>query len=803
MDLQAFFETSPELLAITDDLGRILCVNQAWQNLLHIAPERLVGVSIPDQLQGSTTAFNGTTSVQGRGIWPMGDGPQHWVDWTVFPIKEGQYGFTARLMPVETDRDTELAQLYRAIIEHADLSIIATDTHGVIQTFNHTASKLLGYLPEEVLGNRVPGIVHDWNEIVAHAENLSQRLGKPIKPGFEALIALPRDLGIPDESEWTYIRKNGDRFPVNLTVTALKDGLGRITGYIGVGKDISALKKAEEKIRASQLQLENFLEALPIGVYVLDKEGRPFYANQKSTEILGKGILPTAHKTSLNDVYQVYLSGTNELYPNDDMPIVKGLKGRESFVSDMVVRNGSKETPLEVWGQPVLDHEGKILYSIAAFIDVTERLKTQKQLLESLAKEQFLNEELNVFSIHLKKLHATFTQQYETIQEQFQAILQTGCEILNLSFASFGKVEGNSYTPQATIYPEAFPAVKGEQRLQETYCEFVVDRAKTVTYQEFGREYSGKVHPAYLTYRIEAFIGTPVWVHGRIFGTLSFSDLRPRAEGFNRHEKELIELMGQAIGFAIGSEENRQELEAASADLIASNEELTRINEELDQFAYVVSHDLKAPLRAINNISSWLEEDLGENLPGDSREHLNLLRNRVGRMDSMISGILAYSRAGRKKGNQTTVAIAELLDEVLDILQIPHRFTITIPANLPTLLGDRTELTQVFSNLIGNAVKYNHQAEGHIEILYKKKARVHRFGIKDNGPGIAPEYHDRIFGVFQRLEGRDEIEGTGVGLSIVRKIVESNGGKAWVESELGHGATFFFTWPENAPSITN
>ena len=150
--------------------------------------------------------------------------------------------------------------------------------------------------------------------------------------------------------------------------------------------------------------------------------------------------------------------------------------------------------------------------------------------------------------------------------------------------------------------------------MNDTYCEFVMDRESTVTYQEFGKEMQGTVHPAYTAYQIESFIGTPVWVHGRIYGTLSFSSTNPKLDGFNRQEKELIELMGQAIGFAIEAEESRSVLQEASQELLSSNEELMRINLELDQFAYVVSHDLKAPLRAINNISTWLEEDLGEKI---------------------------------------------------------------------------------------------------------------------------------------------------------------------------------------------
>lgn len=801
MDFFAFFEHSPELLAITDAEGSITRVNPAWQKILGFDSNALLGQSLTTKLRAAASAFKAKAPTQGRDLWIDASGIPQKLQWTLFPLSETQFGFSATVIPRVTDQDAEMAQLYRAIIDHSDLSIIATDVHGVIQSFNSTATRFLGFLPEEVMGNRVPGIVHDWNEIEARAEQLSLEFGKPVKPGFETLVARPRDYGMPDEHEWTYIRKDGSRFPVMLTISAIRDGNGRIIGYVGVGKDITALKKAEAKFEETRHQLENFLEALPIGVYVIDHLGVPYYANEQSRKILGKGIIQGTNENNLNEIYQAYIANTNQPYPNDKMPLVRGLSGEESFVSDMVIRNNEgTETPLEVWGRPVFDSQQNLLYSIAAFIDVSDRIQTQKKLKASLEVQQKLNGQLNQFSDNLKKLHATLTNQYDTIEAQFEAILKTGVELLNLRFASFGRVDGPRYHTIAGLYPPEMPRMEPEMPLKNTYCHFIVDEGSTITFQEFSKVSGASVHPAYQAYTIEAFIGTPVKVNGQLYGTLSFSDFEPRLEGFDRHEKELIELMSQAIGFAIQAEEGKKILQNASQQLVSKNEELTRINEELDQFAYVVSHDLKAPLRAINNIATWLEEDLGEQIQGESREHLSLLRNRVGRMDALISGILAYSRAGRKKGTQTPNDLKDIVREAIDVLQPTPRFQIIVPEKLPTLFGDRTELIQVFTNLIGNAIKYNHQAKGHIEILYKKKGNYHQLGIKDDGPGIAPAFHERIFGVFQRLEGRDEIEGTGVGLSIVRKVIEVNGGKIWVESEEGKGAIFYFTWPVGKPA---
>ncbi|QJX45786.1 HAMP domain-containing protein [Hymenobacter taeanensis] len=228
--------------------------------------------------------------------------------------------------------------------------------------------------------------------------------------------------------------------------------------------------------------------------------------------------------------------------------------------------------------------------------------------------------------------------------------------------------------------------------------------------------------------------------------------------------------------------------------------QLERRNQELDQFAYVVSHDLKAPLRGIETASRWIEEDMGQELPEHIREFLLLMRTRVYRMENLISGILELARVGRTKQDEERVNVRELLQEILDSLAPPPGFTIELPSYLPTLVTNRVQLQQVFSNLISNALKYHHHPEtGILRIGCREERGQFQFSVQDNGPGIAPEYHERIFVIFQTLTERDTLESTGVGLAIVKKIVERRGGTIRVESAEGQGATFLFTWPKEKP----
>lgn len=226
---------------------------------------------------------------------------------------------------------------------------------------------------------------------------------------------------------------------------------------------------------------------------------------------------------------------------------------------------------------------------------------------------------------------------------------------------------------------------------------------------------------------------------------------------------------------------------------------LERTNQELDQFAYVASHDLKAPLRGIANLSEWIEEDMGESFPADARDKMELLRGRVRRLEGLIDGILEYSRAGRAKKPAAAVDTNQLMHEIVELLAPPDRVQVQIAPDLPTVFSERIPLQQVLSNLIGNAIKYTTRDDAVIKVSAAQQGDFIRFSVNDNGPGIAPQYHERIFVVFQRLAARDKIEGTGIGLAIVKKIVEGRGGRVWVESPTDDatesGTTFHFTWP--------
>jgi PAS domain S-box-containing protein len=237
-------------------------------------------------------------------------------------------------------------------------------------------------------------------------------------------------------------------------------------------------------------------------------------------------------------------------------------------------------------------------------------------------------------------------------------------------------------------------------------------------------------------------------------------------------------------------------LKKAEESLRRATEELKRSNEDLESFAYIASHDLQEPLRGINGFLTLLQQQYAERLDAKAREYIAYAIDGATRMSQLINDLLRYSRLGRKDGQLRPTDLGRVLAEALSNLRgaISDAGALVTHDDLPTVTGDTSQLTQLFQNLIGNAVKFR-TAEGacRVHIGAKRKASHWEFWVRDNGIGIEPEQHDRIFLMFRRLHTRQKYAGTGIGLAICKKIVERHGGRIWVESSAGQGSTFYFT----------
>jgi light-regulated signal transduction histidine kinase (bacteriophytochrome) len=226
-------------------------------------------------------------------------------------------------------------------------------------------------------------------------------------------------------------------------------------------------------------------------------------------------------------------------------------------------------------------------------------------------------------------------------------------------------------------------------------------------------------------------------------------------------------------------------------------EKLKNIEREFKDFVYIISHDLKAPLRAVKALTDWLAADYADKFDADGKKQLKLLTSRVNRMHNLIDGAIQYSRIGRVTENKVQIDLNQLVPEIIELLAPPAGIHITVENQLPVIVSEPTRIRQVFENLLSNAVRFMGKPEGSIKVGCTEENGCWKFSVSDNGPGIAEEHFEKIFKLFQTLQAKDQFESTGVGLTITKKIVELYGGRIWLTSKVGEGSTFFFTLPKS------
>jgi signal transduction histidine kinase len=356
-----------------------------------------------------------------------------------------------------------------------------------------------------------------------------------------------------------------------------------------------------------------------------------------------------------------------------------------------------------------------------------------------------------------------------------------------------GEVYREGLSGERVLYTNV-PIYLGDQEFKvvverdvENVREFVNQFSRNITLIFF----IGVIASGIISYLISQQIVNPIEELGRVADAYTHRDFSQRVIVNSGDELEVM-----ANAFNQMGEELDGLLTGLEIQVDLRTKELQRAKDSLEEFAYVVSHDLKAPLRGIGQLAYWLKEDYAEKLGEEGIVLIDKLLERTHRLENLISDILTYSRIGRIQNPPELIVLKDMLLEIIDSFGELPDIRIEILTALPELYSDKILLIQIFQNLLSNAVKYMDKEQGEIYIGCEEKSNRWEFYVKDNGPGIEAKYHDKIFQIFQTLGPRDSDGSTGVGLAMVRRAVESLGGEIWVESAIGKGTIFLFDMPK-------
>lgn len=567
-----------------------------------------------------------------------------------------------------------------------------------------------------------------------------------------------------------------------ISITPLVSGDSPAATVMLEAYDISQVYKLQDDLKREGHLLKTVIELMPAAVFVKDLERKRIISNKKDAEYAGYDSNDELlGKTNA----EIYFPEHAEMLNIDDEAIYSGDVSMISKEYFLINKNG-KPYWLHMSKVPLTDESG----SIYGLVGVSRDISQEKELIKNLKYRAD-------FEMLLVELSASFINsiQGELDEKINNALERVGrfCQadrVYVFQYDEPGKVMSNTHEWCAEgITPEKenlqmIPAdliPQWHEKLQNHEVIHIHDVQKLPEDWQTVREI---LEPQ----GIQSLVVVPMVVNDRLVGFAGFDAVRFKRV-WSTEDIRLLRVFGDLLAVSV-------ERKWTDEKIYRYNNSLEKINNELNRFAYIVSHDLKAPLRAINNLSEWIEEDIGDKLEGETKEQFSLLRGRVRRLENLINGILEYSRVGRIKTRIESFELSKLLSDLTGRLNLPKHAEIKIQKDEVSLFSEKAALEKVLGHLIQNGVKYNDSDTPTVEVSWLDHGKTLEFMVKDNGEGIHPHFHEKIFQMFQTLKARDEVESTGVGLAIVKKIVEDKGGKIWVESMPSAGSTFHFIWPK-------
>ena len=840
--LSRMFASMRDAIVLTDTTGTIVEVNDATVSMHGFSSrEEIIGrngielVAESDRKKVAEAAIK-----QSKGEIQEGIAEHHMLlraDGTEFEsessraILKDSAGNTTGFISVERDiserRQAEEAvreseERLKAFIDNAPDAIYVMDMNGTFMDGNKKTEELVGYAKEELAGMNFyeAGLLPEEYALQALGSLQQSQSGQATAP-----------------TEFELIRKDGSRVWVEVrSIPVSRKGEVEV---LGIARDITERKRAAEALEDSESRFRELFENMSsaVAVYEVKNKGKDFIfrdlnsageriSKLKKYEVLGKNLVEMFPNIKKGGIYQtmqrVWKSGKPEYIP-------------PTFYKDDRI-SGWREN--YVYKLPT----GEV---VAVYDDVTERLRAEEAIRESEEKLRTMFDstndafiitdlETNVIDVNeatlrtfrytrediigIKGTELIDPEDLEQTVESMSKALETGqppdsmeLTILtgdggrletDFSIAPLHDSSGNT-TGFVAVARDITEHKRAEQALRESEEKLrtmfdstsdgilVTDQALSI------------IETNEAAVRMLGFDSKEALVGQSAISYLSAEALTADAEGGDGKAQiefsvsQLRDSSGNTTGF-IGVARDVTERKKAEAQMKRMLEDLERSNAELEQFAYIASHDLQEPLRMISSYTQLIGRRYKDKLDADGEEFIEYAVDGATRMQDRIQALLTYSRVGTRGKEFEPTDCDTVLEEALSNLQVAIKKSGSVISHdpLPTITADNIQMVQLFQNLIENGIKFHDEKQPEVHVSAKEQEDGWLFSVRDNGIGIDPEYSDRIFLIFKRLHAKGEYAGTGVGLALCKKIVERHGGRIWVESEPGKGATFYFTTPK-------
>ncbi len=625
---------------------------------------------------------------------------------------------------------------------NASDAIVGRGLDGTITSWNKGAERLFGYQAAEIVGRPMTALLP--REIADESDRILDKL---------------RHGEVVEQFDSTRIAKDGRRISVSLTFSPICDAAGEMIAAAVLMRDNTARRNAEAALRLRQRalraeteKLHSILDGMAEAVIVADRDGRIIEANRAALLVQGTTAPCDTVEAWMANV-QLLLPDRVAFLPSDLNPLLRSVGGDATDGLDVYLRRpDGTGVDIEMTGRPIVDQGGAVTGGVVVFSDITERKQAEADLrAASLYARSLIEASLDpmvMIDADGKITDVNKATEVATGQPRDRLI---------------GDDFSNYFTD-----PE-----KARAGYRRAFAEgFVTDYALTVRSSGRARE---------VLYNASTYCDEKGHVLGVFAAARDITKLKAAEQELTRYQRHLEDLVGER-----------------TAALEQTNQALDSANQELELFAYSVSHDLRAPLRAIDGFSRMLQEDYADTLDAEARRLIQVVRDGAEKMTRLIDDILAYSRLGRHELAASAIDMTALARATWNDLAtaITGRAIEVKIAPLPGTRGDREMLQRVWQNLLDNAIKFTaRKASALVEVGSYPDGNSTVYFVKDNGAGFDMQYVGRLFGVFQRLHGQSDFPGTGAGLAIVQRIVSRHGGRVWAEGKEGEGATFYFALP--------